>query len=369
MRRAAARRSSSGARVRRSPPGRAARRATARLAAPIRRATCRRSTRRSSTGSVRPPRRSAPGNRGLEYGTDAGTPVAAVGRRSRDLRRLGGRHAARHGAPRRRRAHHLLVPRRSTSSSGSAVRQGDQVGAHRRPPPPRRAARRQLLRPGVAVRAGAPSVHLVPFDEPPGEGERGSAAPSASSSTAPVGSSTARRGRRGRRHAGCATAGRSCSAPLDHYGRRFTFPASFVDSWSTIAPGLAARPCGRRPPVHRGRRAGAAAGRAPGRGARRRARIATAPRSTVDQVRTDELGYATPDVLRFSYAGGRVPDPTDGFASIAGVRRTAPPRPRPTSASPAAGSPTWSSRSPPALRACRSTSSPTPRAGSWRGWP
>jgi hypothetical protein len=38
--------------------------------------------------------------------------------------------------------------------------------------------------------------------------------------------------------------------------------------------------------------------------------------STVDQVRTEQLGYAVPDVLRFSYAGGRVPDRTDGFDSI-----------------------------------------------------
>jgi hypothetical protein len=38
--------------------------------------------------------------------------------------------------------------------------------------------------------------------------------------------------------------------------------------------------------------------------------------STIDQVRTDALGYADPDVVRFSYAGGRVPDATDALTAI-----------------------------------------------------
>lgn len=38
--------------------------------------------------------------------------------------------------------------------------------------------------------------------------------------------------------------------------------------------------------------------------------------STIDQVRTEALGYAGADVVRFSYAGGRVPDPTDAFSSV-----------------------------------------------------
>jgi pimeloyl-ACP methyl ester carboxylesterase len=38
--------------------------------------------------------------------------------------------------------------------------------------------------------------------------------------------------------------------------------------------------------------------------------------SSVDRVRTEQLGYAAPDVLRFSYAGGRVPDPSDGLEEI-----------------------------------------------------
>jgi hypothetical protein len=46
--------------------------------------------------------------------------------------------------------------------------------------------------------------------------------------------------------------------------------------------------------------------------------------STVDQVHTRELGYAAEDVVRFSYAGGRVPDPTDRFQSIEATEYDAP---------------------------------------------
>ena len=126
---------------------------------------------------------------------------------------------------------------------------------------------------------------------------------------------------------------------LDHYGRRFTFPASFVDSWCTMlqawqrARSAADRPCtaaGDPVPPPSDRRVACSS---PGSDR-------TARGSTVDQVRTDELGYSSPDVLRFSYAGGRVPDPTDGFPAIPVVRlrrRRDPGRPP---ASRAAGSPT-----------------------------
>lgn len=39
--------------------------------------------------------------------------------------------------------------------------------------------------------------------------------------------------------------------------------------------------------------------------------------STVDAIDTEALGYSAADVLRFSYAGGRTPDPTDGFPGLA----------------------------------------------------
>ncbi len=39
--------------------------------------------------------------------------------------------------------------------------------------------------------------------------------------------------------------------------------------------------------------------------------------AAIDALDTVALGYARPDVIRFSYLGGRVPDATDGFSAIA----------------------------------------------------
>jgi len=46
--------------------------------------------------------------------------------------------------------------------------------------------------------------------------------------------------------------------------------------------------------------------------------------STVDQIDIETLGYSEPDVLRFSYAGGRVPDATDAFTAIPATPYDAP---------------------------------------------
>ena len=143
MRRASARRWS--LRRRWSAPHRQRRRARSAAPDPPR-LPARRSTPPSSTASGRPPRRSAPGNRGLEYGTEPGTPVARGRRRAGDLRRLGRRHPARHGAPRRRRPHDLLVPPARRRRRRAARAPGRPGRADRRPPPLRRPAGRQLLR-------------------------------------------------------------------------------------------------------------------------------------------------------------------------------------------------------------------------------
>jgi hypothetical protein len=42
----------------------------------------------------------------------------------------------------------------------------------------------------------------------------------------------------------------------------------------------------------------------------------TSEHGAIDDVDTATLGYAAADVVRFSYAGGRTPDPTDGFAGL-----------------------------------------------------
>src|SRR3546814_4333317 len=42
----------------------------------------------------------------------------------------------------------------------------------------------------------------------------------------------------------------------------------------------------------------------------------TSENGAIDDVDAEGLGYDAPDVLRFSYEGGRTPDPTDGWTAI-----------------------------------------------------
>jgi hypothetical protein len=42
----------------------------------------------------------------------------------------------------------------------------------------------------------------------------------------------------------------------------------------------------------------------------------TSEHAAIDELATGALGYQSPEVLRFSYAGGRTPDPTDAFPAI-----------------------------------------------------
>jgi hypothetical protein len=104
-------------------------------------------------------------------------------------------------------------------------------------------------------------------------------------------------------------------ATMAHYGHRFTYPTAILDASATAwtawqrAERAASRPCtaaGTRVPRPRERRLAVLVA---GLGS-------NSSESTIDQVGTPALGYATVDVLRFSYAGGRVPDPTDALASI-----------------------------------------------------
>jgi len=102
---------------------------------------------------------------------------------------------------------------------------------------------------------------------------------------------------------------------MGQYAYRFTFPLSLLDNASTMwmawrrATHAAERPCSAesvRPPAPPERRVAVLVA---GLGSNSRG-------SSVDDVDTEALGYAPPDVLRFSYAGGRVPDDTDGFSQI-----------------------------------------------------
>ncbi|MFL6205767.1 MAG: peptidoglycan DD-metalloendopeptidase family protein [Acidimicrobiales bacterium] len=261
----------------------------------------------------RPPAtRFGPGNRGLEYGTDPGTPVRAVadGRVTFAGSVAGTLHVTVLHEDGIRTSYSFL--RRIDVVVGQRVHQGDEVGVtdghlHL-------GARRgdAYFDPASLFGAGAPHVHLVPFDDPPGEGERGErsaisqllgGAGAVLEHVTPVGTWIRDGGSQLLRTAG-------------HYGHRFAFPSSFIDSWWTIYQGwqrarvAAGRPCtkdGITVPPPRGRRVAVLVA---GLGS-------DSVRSTVDHVHTDQLGYATADVVRFSYAGGRVPDPTDAFTGIA----------------------------------------------------
>jgi hypothetical protein len=163
--------------------------------------------------------------------------------------------------------------------------------------------------------SGPPQVHLVPFDDPPGAGDRGERS-AISQLIGGVGEVV------GGVSAGAGAVGRwlredggAVIAAVEHYAGRFTYPASMVDATLTTwtmwqrARQASERPCtadrASVPPPTERRVAVLVAGLG-----------SNSDGSTIDQVRTGELGYERADVLRFSYAGGRVPDPTDGFQSL-----------------------------------------------------
>src|SRR5688572_22675718 len=122
----------------------------------------------------RPPAtRFGPGNRGLEYGTEAGTPVVATasGRVTFAGSVAGTLHVTVLHEDGIRTTYSFL--QRIDVVTGQRVAQGQTVGltdGHLH-----LGARRgdEYFDPATLFGAGAPRVHLVPFDEPPGEGEAG----------------------------------------------------------------------------------------------------------------------------------------------------------------------------------------------------
>ena len=194
------------------------------------------------------------------------------------------------------------------------------------------------------------------------------------SAARPAGDAGSRRRARARASAPTSIAGRS-SAGCE-------LAAALRRASSTRVHATRARSSGRRPVVAR---AGATARRPPtpvaaadgaahrGRGRRASARPATAARDR--RLDTAALGYDPGDVVRFSYAGGRVPPAHPD----AGARSTRSADRRLTTSEYDAASTASSDldesgrpargparrRRPRPRPACRSTSSPTPRAGWW----
>ena len=265
----------------------------------------------------RPPasavRSGQPGPRVRHHRGHAG---AHGGRRARDVRRIRRRLAPRHRAARRRRPHVVLVPGPRRRRGRPAAPSGSRGRHHGRPAAPRRAPRRRLLRPRLAVRrratAGAPgavrrttrrrAVRRAQCDQPADRrgGRPGRAPPAA---------------RWAPSRAGCATEAISCCA------RWTSTPAGSRSPPRCSTPpsrwrGVATGPLGRRPSVQW-------TGVHPPEPSVRRVAVLVAGlgshshASTVDQVDTAALGYEPPDVVRFSYEGGRVPDDTDAFSEIA----------------------------------------------------
>lgn len=255
------------------------------------------------------------GNRGLEYATPEGTPVRAT---ADGLVTFAGPVAA---------SLHVTVLHddgvRTTYSFlaridvvvGQRIEQSDVVGItagalHL-------GARRGsgYFDPASLFDHRPPQVRLVPFDEPLGDGAAGERS-AVSQLIGGIGGLLDRAG-----GVVGATAGWLRDDPVQllrtmgHYASRFTFPTSVVDAALTTwqawqrARQASGRPCtaaGVRPHTPPERRVAILVA---GLGSDSRA-------STVDEIDARQLGYAPPDVLRFSYAGGRVPDDTDGLTAI-----------------------------------------------------
>ena len=268
------------------------------------------------TDPFRPPATAfGAGNRGLEYGTEPGTPVraAADGRVTFAGSVAGSLHVTVLHDDGIRTTSSFL--QRVDVVVGQSVRQGDVVGLT--------AGRLHLgarrgdgyFDPATLFAGGPPQVHLVPFDEPPGDGEGGERSAIGQLIDGAGGLLDGAGGAAGAVGGWLRDGGGQLLRTLDHYGRRFLPPASLLDSWLTLAQAwqrarnAADRECTaagvRVPPPPERHVAVLVAGLGSHSGS-----------STVDQVRTDELGYAAADVLRFSYAGGRVPDASDGLSSI-----------------------------------------------------
>lgn len=247
------------------------------------------------------------GNRGLEYGTAAGTAVsvAADGVVTFAGMVAGALHVTVRHPDGVRTTYSFLA--RVDVVVGQRVSQGDVVGTttgrlHL-------GARRGdgYFDPSSLFDGGAPVVRLVPFDEPPGLGARGE--------RSAIGQLIDGVG-------GLLGSGadwlRSSSQQIGtivHYHDRFGLPMAAFNNGLTLltawqrAQRQSQRLCsaaGTEPPPPHGRRVAVLVA---GLGSNSR-------EATVDDVDTAGLGYAAPDVLRFSYAGGRTPDPDDRLSAI-----------------------------------------------------
>jgi hypothetical protein len=258
------------------------------------------------------------GNRGLEYATAPGTEVRAAADGEVTFAGLvaGSRHVTVLHPDGLRTSYSFLAEIRVVV--GQRVEQGDVLGTTVERLHLGARAGDAYLDPASLFGERPPKVHLVPFDEPPGDGPGGerSALRQLVGGLAGLG-----RGIVG----GVAEVGEVATwlraegpqllRTLGHYATRLVPPVAMLNAALTVQQAVqrartaASRPCSRtgtapRPPP--GRRAAILVA---GLGS-------TSKDGAIDDVDTTALGYDTRDVIRFSYAGGRTPDPSDGFAGI-----------------------------------------------------
>jgi len=252
------------------------------------------------------------GNRGLEYGTAPGTPVQAAADGSVTFAGTvaGTRHVTVLHADGLRTSYsfleevHVVVGQRVVQGHVVGTTTGHlHLGARRGD---------AYLDPASLFGPARPQVRLVPFDEPPGNGPS-SERRALGQLIGGLGGALGLAGGALDEVAGMASwlrGGDQLLRTLSHYSMRFAPGPATVRSALTAyqaiarARAVADRPCSATdaisaPPPER-RAAVLVAGLG-----------STSDDAAIDDVDTAALGYDAGDVVRFSYAGGRTPDPTD----------------------------------------------------------
>ncbi|MDH4335453.1 MAG: peptidoglycan DD-metalloendopeptidase family protein [Chloroflexota bacterium] len=256
----------------------------------------------------RPPTTSyGAGNRGLEYGTAPDTPVrvAADGVVAFAGPVAGSLHVTVRHPDGVRTTYSFLA--RVDVVVGQRLRQGDLVGSTR---DRLHLGARQgdaYFDPASLFGGAPPRVHLVPFDDPPGEGEVGE--------RLAIGQLVGGVGGLVASGAEWLRSGSLLVGTFAHYADRFGFPGAMPASARTLLSAW------QRARLQSERPCSSAGIDPPPRTDRRRALLvaglgSSSRGATVEDVDTTRLGYAPSDVLRFSYAGGRTPDDSDGLPTI-----------------------------------------------------